>query len=237
MRPADSEYNPLCTLKWSIMNRDNATMRSRYYLSLTTAAYWMLYIVMAASAGRMVQSVSAELSRAEHIMTVMHPAGFDPVHNRRIRFAAEHGVVDPALLAAAVRHSRMANLLISMAIEESGGDPGAVGSYGEQGAWQVIASDWGAVPKGLHEQAFQAERILCDLLVSANGNKKTALARYNGGTAPPGKSYLYAERILKRAGRLQIAVDDLPPNYNVLREALLVASVNPRELQLSLLSE
>lgn len=219
------------------MNRDNETMRSSYYLSLSTAAHWMLYVVMAASAGRMVQSVSAELSRAEHIMTVMYPAGFDPVHNRRIRFAAEYGVADPALLAAAVRHSRMANLLISMAIEESGGDPGAVGSYGEQGAWQVIASDWGSVPKALHEQAFQAERILCDLLVSANGNKKTALARYNGGTVPPGKSYLYAERILKRAGRLQVAVNDLPPNYNVLREALLDVSVNPRESQLSLLSE
>lgn len=218
-----------CTRKWSIMNRDNATMRSRYYLSLTTAAHWMLYVVMVASAGRLVESMSVELSGAEHIMTVIHPAGFDAVHNRRIRFAADHGVVDPASLAAAVRHSRMANLLISMAIEESGGDPAAVGSYGEQGAWQVIASDWGSVPKDLHEQACQAERILCDLLVSANGNKKTALARYNGGTVPPDKSYLYAERILKRAGNLQVAVNDLPLNYNLLREALLDVSVNPRE--------
>lgn len=214
------------------MNRDISTMRSRYYLPLTTAALWMLYVVMVAAAGRLVESVPVALSGAEHILTVKHPAGFDSVHNRRIRFAADHGVADPASLAAAVRHSRMANLLISMAIEESGGDPAAVGSYGEQGAWQVIASDWGSVPTDIHEQACQAERILCNLLISTNGNKKTALARYNGGPAPPDKSYLYAERILKRAGHLQIAVNDLPLNYNVLREALLDASVNPRELQI-----
>ena len=207
------------------MNRDDATMRSRYYLPLTTAAHWMLYVVMVASAGRLVESVSVEISGTEHVMTVTYPAGFDAVHNRRIRFAADHGVVDPASLAVAVRHSRMANLLISMAIEESRGDPAAVGSYGEQGAWQVIASDWGSVPKDLHEQACQAERILCDLLAGANGNKKTALAQYNGGPAPPDKSYLYAERILKRAGHLQVAVNDLPLNYNVLREALLDVSV------------
>lgn len=214
------------------MIRDNSTTRSSYYLPLTTAAHWVLYVVMAASAGRLVESVSVALSGVEHILTVKHPTGYDSVHNRRIRFAAEHGASDPASLAAAVRHSRLANLLISMAIEESGGDPAAVGSYGEQGAWQVIESDWGSVPKDLHEQACQAERILCNLLISSNGNKKTALARYNGGTAPPDKSYLYAERILRRAGHLQIAVNELPRNYNLLREALLDVSVNPRELQI-----
>ncbi|MDD2542684.1 MAG: hypothetical protein PHH28_16820, partial [Desulfuromonadaceae bacterium] len=73
------------------------------------------------------------------------------------------------------------------------------------------ASDWGAVPKDLFGQAGQAERILRALLIDTNGNKKKALARYNGGTAPPGKSYRYAERILKRAGYLQMAVNYLPP--------------------------
>ena len=106
--------------------------------------------------------------------------------------------------------SPMANLLISVAIEESRGDPAAVGPSGELGAWQVIESDWGSVPKDIHEQAYQAEKILYCLLISTNGNKKTALARYNGGTAPPDKSYLYAERVLKRAGHLQIAVNYLP---------------------------
>ncbi|NTW99944.1 MAG: lytic transglycosylase domain-containing protein, partial [Geobacteraceae bacterium] len=135
-----------------------------------------------------------------------------------------------ATLAAAVRYSPMANLLISVAIEESRGDPAAVGSAGEQGAWQVKASSWGLVPKDIRGQACQAERILRGLLARTNGNKKTALARYNGGTTPPGKSYRYAERILKRAGHLQIAVNYLPPDYIILREALLDFSVHSRML-------
>jgi hypothetical protein len=140
-----------------------------------------------------------------------HFAQFDVVHEQRVRFAAEHGVVNPAALVAAVKHSPMANLLISVAIEESLGDPVAVGTSGEKGAWQVISANWGFVPEDIHGQAGQAERIIRGLLISAKGDRREALARYNGGTAPPGKSYRYAERILKRAGQLQFAVNFLPP--------------------------
>jgi soluble lytic murein transglycosylase-like protein len=212
------------------MIRDISTIRTRYYLPLTTAALWMLPVVITAAAGRLVEKVSAAKSAAENVLNVRHSSEYEAVHNRRIRFAADHGVADPASLVAAVRYSPMANLLISVAIEESRGDPAAVGSAGEQGAWQVKASDWGSVPKDIHGQACQAERIIRGLLTCTYGNKKTALARYNGGTTPPGKSYRYAERILKRAGHLQIAVKYLPPDYFVLREALLVLSVNSRLL-------
>ena len=212
------------------MTQAISKMRNGYYLPLTTAALWVLYVVIAAAAGWLIEIVSVANSAAEKILTVKHSAAFDAVHNRRIRFATDHGVADAASLVAAVRYSQMANLLISVAIEESRGDPAAVGSSGEQGAWQVKASDWGSVPKDIHGQAYQAERIICGLLTSTYGNKKRALARYNGGTTPPGKSYRYAERILNRAGRLQIAVNHLPPDYIVLREALLVFPVNSRML-------
>jgi soluble lytic murein transglycosylase-like protein len=205
-------------------------MCSRYYLPLTTASLWVLSVVIAATAGRLAETVPAANTAAEKTLTVKNSAAFDAIHNWRIRFAADHGVADPASLAAAVRYSPMANLLISVAIEESRGDPGAVGSSGEQGAWQVKASSWGSVPKDIIGQACQAERIICGLLARTKGNKKTALAHYNGGTTPPGKSYRYAERILKRAGHLQIAVNYLPPDYIVLQKALLDFSVNSRML-------
>ncbi len=135
----------------------------------------------------------------------------DVIHEQRLKFAAEHGVSDPAGLVAAVRHSPLAHLLISVAIEESRGDPAAVGAAGELGAWQVKPTDWGTVPKDLHAQAGQAEKIIRALLNSCNGDRVQALAHYNGGTSPPGKSYRYAKRVLKRAKHLQVAVDYLPP--------------------------
>lgn len=213
------------------MTRTISKKRDGYFLPLTTAALWALCVVIAAAAGRLVEIVSVANSAAEKTLTEKHSAAFDTVHNRRIRFAADHGVADAASLVAAVRYSPMANLLISVAIEESHGDPAAVGSSGEQGAWQVKASDWGSVPKDIHGQAYQAERIICWLLTSTYGNKERALAQYNGGTTPPGKSYRYAKRILKRAGRLQTAINHLLPDYVVvLREALLVFPVNSRML-------
>lgn len=142
-------------------------------------------------------------------------------HGQRIKFAADHGVANPVELAAAVKHSPMANLLLSVAIEESRGNPVAVGSSGELGAWQVKASDWGSVPKDICGQAGQAERIIRGLLIHTNGNWKKALARYNGGARPPGKSYRYAERILKRARHLQVAVKHMPADFSILGQALL----------------
>jgi hypothetical protein len=196
----------------------------RYCSRVTSAVIGVLSVVAAAVA---VGSIGVEFvgkygpgkkPAAKHLDVM------DIVNEQRVRFAADHGVANPIALAAAVRHSPMANLLISVAIEESRGDPVAVGSSGEQGAWQVIASNWGTVPKDLHGQAGQAERIIQGLLIYAKGNEKKALAHYNGGTIPPRKSYRYAERILKRAGHLQIAATYLSPNYKLLRQALLDVS-------------
>ena len=186
-------------------------MRNRYYLPLATAVLGMLSAVAAAAAGGLLGVELGVNADREKILTVKLSDVFDVVHELRVGFASDHGVANPAALVAAVRHSPMANLLISVAIEESGGDPVAVGAAGEQGAWQVKAVDWGTVPRDLHGQAGQAERIIRALLNSTKGDKKEALARYNGGTAPPGKSYRYAERVLKRAGHLQVAINFLPP--------------------------
>lgn len=184
-------------------------MRSRYYLPLTTAVVGMLSAVGAATSGGLLGVELGRNAARERILTA-RPDVFDVVHELRVGFAAVHGVANPDALAASVRHSAMADLLISVAIEESRGDPVAVGSCGELGAWQVKASDWGAVPEDLHGQAGQAERIIRTLLISTKGDKKEALARYNGGPTPPGKSYRYAERVLKRAGYLQVTINFLP---------------------------
>lgn len=196
-------------------------IRDRYYLPLTRAVVGLFSVVVAATAGGLAGR-GADGNAATEKKQAVKPADLiDVVHEQRVKFAAEHGVADPAALAAAVRHSPMASLLISVAIEESRGDPVAVGSLGERGAWQVRASNWGSVPRDIHGQAGQAERIIRALLFSSKGNKKKALARYNGGTTPPGRSYRYAERILVRADHLQSAVTFLPPNYYKIREALL----------------
>lgn len=186
-------------------------MRKRYYLPLATAVLGMVSAVAVAAAGGLLGVELGVNADREKILTAKLSDVFDVVHELRVGFASDHGVANPAALVAAVRHSPMANLLISVAIEESGGDPVAIGAAGEQGAWQVKASDWGAVPGDLHGQAGQAERIIRALLSSTKGDKKEALARYNGGTAPPGKSYRYAERVLRRAGYLQVAINFLPP--------------------------
>jgi hypothetical protein len=192
-------------------------MRKRYYLPLATAVLGMLSVVAATASGGLLGVELGVNAVKEKIQTARLSNVFDVVHELRVGFASDHGVKNPAALVASVRHSPMANLLISVAIEESGGDPVAVGSAGEQGAWQVKASDWGAVPKDLHGQAGQAEKIIRALLNSTRGDKKEALARYNGGTAPPGKSYRYAERVLKRAGHLQVAINFLPPEMSKSR--------------------
>ncbi len=198
------------TLIRNSLPRNISKMCDGYYLPLTTAMLGVFSLVVAATVGK-VAGIEADIYTRMAKPAVKHFEIRDIVHELRIRFAADHGVANPAALVTAVRHSPMANLLISIAIEESRGNPVALGQAGEQGAWQVKASDWGAVPKDLFGQAGQAERILRALLIDTNGNKKKALARYNGGTAPPGKSYRYAERILKRAGYLQMAVNYLPP--------------------------
>jgi hypothetical protein len=150
---------------------------------------------------------SAVTTRANISPEILPTVTCDVRDELRVRFAAEHGVADPSALVAAVEQSDMAELLICVAIEESLGDPVAVGLAGEEGAWQVIASHWGSVPEDIHGQARQAEKIIRGILRSVKGDKKEALARYNGGDIPAGQSYRYAERILKRAGLLRIAAN------------------------------
>ena len=188
-------------------------MLNRYYQPLTAVIFGLLSIVIVVSAVRL---IGVEVGVSDTTVNKYSNVS-DVIHEQRMKFVAEHGVVDPAALVAAVSHSSMADLLISVAIEESGGDPVAVGSAGEQGAWQVKASDWGFVPKDIHGQAWQAERIIRALLLQAKGNSKRALAEYNGGTVPPGKSYRYAERVLKRANYLQAVVNSIQPGLSVVR--------------------
>lgn len=185
-------------------------MHRKYVLSLIISVFVLLSVFAAARTGVSYAVNTRAHSSPEILGTVTHDAQFDALDEQRVRFAARHGVANPAALVVAVKQSRLADLLISVAIEESLGDPIAVGLFGEKGAWQVIASHWGAVPEDIHGQAAQAERIIRGLLNSAKGNKKEALARYNGGAAPPGESYLYAERILKREGLLKVAANFFP---------------------------
>ncbi len=208
------------------MNRQSKKIRTgRYYLPLTAVLFGM-HFTSAVATTRGSAGMTPGEQAAVKLRALQRPDGFDVIHEQRVRFAADHGVADPAALVAAVMHSPMAHLLISVAIEESRGDPVAVGSSGEQGAWQVKSSSWGSVPLDIHGQAGQAERILTALLSRTNGNKIQALARYNGGSTPPGRSYRYAERILKRAGHLQVVVSYLPPKSTPLRQTLLDDPVN-----------
>jgi hypothetical protein len=72
----------------------------------------------------------------------------------------------------------------------------AKGKCNEKGAWQVRECYWGKVPKDLKGQAFQAERILNELLESNNSNMYTAVAKYNGSGAA---SFKYASKVRKYA--------------------------------------
>jgi hypothetical protein len=182
-------------------------MRNKYLLSHISLGFVKFSILVAAVTGGFYAVNTGANSSPEILRTAKQDPQTDALHERRVRFAAEHGVTNPAALVAAVSHSHLADLLISVAIEESLGDPVAVGLAGEKGAWQVIATHWGAVPEDIFGQAVQAERIICALLNSVKGNNIEALARYNGGAAPPGVSYQYAERILKRAGLMQVAAN------------------------------
>jgi hypothetical protein len=212
------------------MIRYISKIRNRFYLPLITALLGVFSVVVAVTTGGLVGIEMGVNAGTKINLTEKKSDLFDVVHELRVKFAADHGVADAAALVAAVRHSPMANLLISVAIEESFGDPAAVGLAGEQGAWQVIASDWGAVPKDIQGQAGQAERIISGLLICTKGNKKKALAQYNGGTSPAVRSYRYAERILKRARHLQVAVDYLLPDYRKFRVVLIDPPDNSRRL-------
>ena len=218
---ADPACHQRAMNRWSIMDGDSQkSQKATYYLPLTTALLGLLSVAAVATGVGGAGTGTGIMAGTEKHPAVNVSLVTDGIQEQQVRFAADQGVADPEALVAAVRHRPMAHLLISVAIEESRGNPVAVGLAGEEGAWQVKASSWGAVPGDIRGQADQAERIIQELLLHAKGNCKKALARYNGGTTPPVSSYRYAERILKRAKHLQIAVNRLPPAV-ALRAALL----------------
>ncbi len=215
------------------MIRANSKIHHGYYLAFAAVVLALFSVVEVTTEVKSAKKTHGLNSETIKGVAAQQSATMKTAHEQRVRFAANHGVADPVSLVAAVGHSPMANLLISVAIEESRGNPVAVGSSGEQGAWQVKASDWGFVPEDIYGQAVQAERIICGLMIHTKGNRKKALALYNGGTAPPGKSYRYAERVLRRTRHLQVAVKHLPNDYNMLRQALLKLPGNTRMLKLT----
>ena len=126
----------------------------------------------------------------------------DPIKAARISFAKEHSCKDPEGIVDAIGESELADILLSTAIEESHCDKEALGTSGEQGAWQVIGSEWGPVPKDLRGQARQAERIIRGLLIDTKGKPIKAMARYNGGDLPGIQSVNYARRVTSREQKL-----------------------------------
>lgn len=130
----------------------------------------------------------------------------DRIKDARVAFAKEHGCKEPEATVDAIGESELGDLLLSTAIEESHCDGSAQGAAGEQGAWQVISAHWGPVPKDLHGQARQAERIIKGLLIDTGGKHAKAMARYNGGDLPGAVSIDYARRVTARQQRLALIV-------------------------------
>src|SRR5512133_3885174 len=116
------------------MIRAISKMCTGYYLPCAIPMITLLFAVSAATAAKSAGIRMEAGGGTEKIRSVKHSFMTDIVHEQRVGCAAYHGVVDPAALVAAVKHSAMANLLISVAIEESLGDPVAVGAAGERGA-------------------------------------------------------------------------------------------------------
>lgn len=106
----------------------------------------------------------------------------------------------PKAMAKTVLKTQRPALYASLSIEESNGDPNAIGDGGKSfGAFQIQAQHWGPVPKHLDGQAAKAQKILEAHIKDTKGNLRKALAMYNGGDRPPKKSYDYADRIITRA--------------------------------------
>ena len=89
----------------------------------------------------------------------------------------------------------------AIGVIESGLNPFARGKHHERGAYQVIERHWGKVPRQLHEQGLQHERILEELLKASGGNVENAVRRYNGRGQ---KAARYARRVRREA--IQIAL-------------------------------
>ena len=87
------------------------------------------------------------------------------------------------------------HLTIAQGMVESGMNQYAVGKSGEKGAWQVLEKHWGKVPKKLHEQAKQSEKIINELLAESRNDLYTAIIKYNGSG---NKAVRYAQIVRKR---------------------------------------
>ena len=113
-------------------------------------------------------------------------------------FFKAQGSKEPEAMAIAVSHTKNPKLMAAIAVVESNGNPKAVGDSGASiGAFQVQPRHWGKVSSdNALMQALQAEKILDELLADSRGRLRQSLARYNGGTRPPARSYRYADKIL-----------------------------------------
>ena len=126
------------------------------------------------------------------------------MHQNKEDFLAEmfkeHQSPCPKAMAKTVLKTSRPALYASLSMEESGGDPNAIGDGGKSyGAFQIQAQYWGHVPRQLDGQADKAQQILEGHIKETKGNLRKALAMYNGGDRPPAKSYRYADRIITRA--------------------------------------
>lgn len=109
----------------------------------------------------------------------------------------------PKVMAQTIVNSKRPALYASLSIEESSGDPNAVGDGGKSiGAFQIQPQHWGKVPKQIDGQLQKAEDILEGYITQNKGKLRPALAMYNGGDRPPKKSYAYADRIISRAYKI-----------------------------------
>lgn len=139
------------------------------------------------------------------------------VHLDRINYAREKGCIDPEQIVDGIGDTPLADLLLSVAIEESRCNKTSVGDAGEQGAWQVLENYWGPVPReDVHGQARQAEKIIVQLLESTRDDHQEAMAQYNGGPTPPDKSYRYAKRVINRQQELALRAKAIKENTKQL---------------------
>lgn len=163
-----------------------------------------LFVLLAAMLGSCVEGLdrTIDLDTQSAQRSQAMAAEFYP----QLAFFDRHGSSDPASMAKAVLATQpdYRPLMAAVAVVESNGHPAAVGDDGKsRGAWQVQPRHWGAVPRNVEAQARQAERILVELVDAVEHRGvlrwREALARYNGGTTPPGVSYCYADRVLMLA--------------------------------------
>lgn len=96
------------------------------------------------------------------------------------------------------------HLTLAQGYVESRFNKNAVGARGEKGGWQVNERIWGKVPKQLHKQAEQAEKILNDLIDNTDADTLySGLCRYGGSSVKP---CAYADKVRLKALELAILI-------------------------------